>query len=208
MPTTTRAPLAPFLPLAALALVALLLPFPGSLSVVVSRWAVSSTAALPSIDLLSLGAVGALGAVTAATVLHAWRAHRDRLPAVLGASAGVVLAYAASETAKALLTQARPCARWAGAADCPPAGDWSLPSNHATVAVAAAVVVALATRSARATWAAVVLALLVAAGRVLEGVHYLHDVALGAVLGAVVAAGAGWCAVVVHRRLRAGRPRG
>lgn len=187
--------------LAALAVVALLLPFPGSLSVVVSRWAMTSTAALPAVDLVSAGAVGALALVTAAAVLHTWRAQRDRLPAVLGASAGVVVAYGLSEGLKVVLEQGRPCARWAGAAHCPPAGDWSLPSNHATVAGAALVVIALATRSVWITWVAAGLAALAAAGRVLEGVHYLHDVALGMLLGMVVTAAAAAVAVRLRRRL-------
>jgi undecaprenyl-diphosphatase len=196
----------PFAVLAVLAAVALLLPFPGSLSVVVSRWAMTETAALPAVDLLSTGAVGALALATAAAALHAWRAHRDRLPLVIGASLGVGVAYALSEGMKVVLAQGRPCARWDGAAHCPPAGDWSLPSNHATVAFAALVVIGLATRSASATWVAGGLGVLAATGRVLEGVHYLHDVALGALLGMVVAAGAAAAAGRVHRLLSRGEP--
>jgi undecaprenyl-diphosphatase len=200
MHVTSRIQPAPFATIAAVAVAALLLPFPGSLSVVVSRWAVTSTAALPAVDLLSAGAVGALALATAAAALHTWRVHRDRWPLVLGASVGVVVAYLLSEVLKVALAQGRPCARWAGAAHCPPAGDWSLPSNHATVAFAALVVIALAMRSAWVTWVAAGLAVLAAAGRVLEGVHYLHDVALGALLGMVVAAGTAAAAGRLRRR--------
>lgn len=198
--TSRQVPTAPFATLGVLVAVVLLLPFPGSLSVVVSRWAVASSAGLPMIDLVSLGALGLLAAGVVVTAVRAWRRHPGRLPAVLGAAAGVVLAYGTSEAAKVLLVQGRPCARWDGVPHCPPAGDWSLPSNHATVAFAAVVVIAVAARSTWATWAAVVVALLAAAGRVLEGVHYPHDVALGAVVGLSVAAGAAWCGVVLRRR--------
>lgn len=195
-----HAPITPFAALGALLAVVLLLPFPGSLSVVVSRWAVTSSAGLPMIDLVALGALGVLAAGVLVTGVRAWRLHPGRLPAVLGAAVGVVLAYGTSEAAKLVLLQARPCTRWDGVPHCPPAGDWSLPSNHATVAFAAVVVIAVAARSAWVTWNAVAVALLAAAGRVLEGVHYPHDVALGAVVGLAVAAGAAWGAVILRRR--------
>jgi undecaprenyl-diphosphatase len=49
---------------------------------------------------------------------------------------GVVLALAVSELVKVLVAQDRPRRTVAGlgaVARCPPIGDWSLPSNHATV---------------------------------------------------------------------------
>ncbi|WP_007027425.1 phosphatase PAP2 family protein, partial [Saccharomonospora iraqiensis] len=57
-----------------------------------------------------------------------------------------VLAYLVSETAKSVLRQDRPCHAMpdvTALAGCPPAGDWSFPSNHATIAGAAAVAVLL-----------------------------------------------------------------
>ncbi|MFD3498909.1 phosphatase PAP2 family protein [Streptomyces sp. NPDC058676] len=70
-------------------------------------------------------------------------------------------------------------------AACPPPGDWSFPSNHATIAGAAAVTLALVRRTA--LWLTAPLALLMASSRVFVGVHYPHDVAAGLALGAAVA---------------------
>ncbi|MFB7252369.1 phosphatase PAP2 family protein [Microbacterium sp. NPDC056234] len=114
---------------------------------------------------------------------------RSRLVAGAG---GVVVAYAVSEGAKLLFAQPRPCSRWPIAAECPPVGDWSLPSNHATLAFGAVVVVAFALGRTWTTWFAVAIAALVAIGRVAQGVHYLHDVALGALLGLVVTTAVVW----------------
>ncbi|WP_436319203.1 phosphatase PAP2 family protein [Streptomyces virginiae] len=83
-----------------------------------------------------------------------------------------------------------PCRAVAGAAAslvrCPPPGNWSFPGNHATVAGAAAVALALAVR--RLAPLVVPLALLMALSRVFVGVHYPRDVALGLLLGGSVAA--------------------
>ena len=69
---------------------------------------------------------------------------------------------------------------------CPPHGDWSFPSNHATIAGAAAVALALAWRGT--PWLTAPLALLMAFSRVFVGVHYPHDVrSAGLALGALVA---------------------
>lgn len=99
---------------------------------------------------------------------------------------GAILAYVLSEGGKLLFAQARPCSVWQIAGECPPPGDWSLPSNHATLAFGAAAVIAVIVGRSWLTWSAIALASLVAVGRVAQGVHYVHDVALGAILGVVV----------------------
>ncbi|QOR70082.1 phosphatase PAP2 family protein [Ruania alkalisoli] len=147
------------------------------------------------IELLSEVTLLALALATAATGILAWRRSKERRALLFAASAGVVCAYGLSETAKLLFAQERPCTRWALPGECPPPGDWSLPSNHATLAFGAVIVIALATRHAWVTWAALTTAILVGTGRILQGVHYLHDVAFGALLGASVPAVA---ALIIH----------
>jgi len=98
------------------------------------------------------------------------------------------VAYVCSELVKSGIDEERPCRAVSGALTplvaCPPHGDWSFPSNHATIAASAAVGLALA-------WPAigrltVPVALLMAFSRVFVGVHYPHDVGVGLVLGALV----------------------
>jgi membrane-associated phospholipid phosphatase len=120
-----------------------------------------------------------------------WRARTGSpLPVAraLLAPAVTVLAYLLSEVTKDLWQVERPCRTLgdlATIAACPEYGDWSFPSNHATVAGAAAV--AIAWSGVRLGWFAVGVALFAAASRVFVGVHYPHDVVAGLVLGAVVA---------------------
>ncbi len=102
---------------------------------------------------------------------------------------GTALAYVISETVKSMIDEERPCRAVKGAltplVECPPHGDWSFPSNHSTIAGAAAVGLALAwPRIAALT---LPMAVLMAFSRVFVGVHYPHDVAVGLVLGALVA---------------------
>ncbi|MEV4821849.1 phosphatase PAP2 family protein [Micromonospora sp. NPDC049274] len=100
-----------------------------------------------------------------------------------------LLAYASSEWLKTVVDEDRPC-RAAGraiiAGTCPPPGDWSFPSNHATLAGALALTTLLLSR--RLGLVALPLAVLAAFSRVFVGVHYPHDVAAGLLLGALVAA--------------------
>ena len=142
-----------------------------------------------AVTAVSEGGLVVLGLLLA---IAAWRA-RSRGPrqvatAVLG-GAGVVLALAASEILKVLAAQDRPCRAVAGldaVAACPAVGDWSLPSNHATLAAALAAALIWVVPG---WWPlAASLALLIAAARVGLGVHYPHDVVDGLVLGSVVAA--------------------
>ncbi|MFD3543009.1 phosphatase PAP2 family protein [Streptomyces sp. NPDC058662] len=123
-----------------------------------------------------------------------WRSRSRRDPrtvalAVLAAPV-TALAYVVSEAAKSTVDQDRPCRAVTGAAvaliECPAYGDWSFPSNHSAIAGAAAVALALAVR--RLALLTVPLALLMAFSRVFVGVHYPHDVAMGLLLGASLAA--------------------
>ncbi|MGW0861484.1 phosphatase PAP2 family protein [Streptomyces sp. NPDC002611] len=121
-----------------------------------------------------------------------WRARRDtpRAFAIAAlAPLATAVAYVCSEALKSAVTQERPCRAVAGAAaslaECPPHGDWSFPSNHATIAGAAAVALALVRRAL--LWLTAPLALLMAFSRVYVGVHYPHDVVAGLALGTLVA---------------------
>ncbi|AQS68309.1 phosphatase PAP2 family protein [Streptomyces pactum] len=124
-----------------------------------------------------------------------WRSRRDSHHAFAIAALAplaTVVAYVCSELLKSGFTQDRPCRAVAAAAPslagCPPPGDWSFPSNHATIAGASAVALALVRRAV--VWLTAPLALLMAFSRVFVGVHYPHDVAAGLLLGTVVAAAA------------------
>ncbi|WP_019816338.1 phosphatase PAP2 family protein [Saccharomonospora saliphila] len=140
-------------------------------------------------------------------VLRFWHARAEKAtrmgPALL-APVATVVAYAVSESVKSVLEQDRPCRAVPGAvsplADCPSFGDWSFPSNHATIAGAAATAVLLSRRPGRSAtgdgsgtrlWIgpfAVCLGALVACSRVFVGVHYPHDVLTGFLLGTAIAA--------------------
>ncbi len=121
-----------------------------------------------------------------------WRARRDSAQAfaiAVLAPLATAVAYVGSELLKSLVEQERPCRAVAGAAAslaaCPPHGDWSFPSNHATIAGASAAGLVLVRRALVALTAP--LALLLAFSRVFVGVHYPHDVVAGLLLGAGVA---------------------
>ena len=124
-----------------------------------------------------------------------WRARCDspRAFAIAAlAPLATAAAYVCSELLKSVVTQERPCRAVPEATTplsvCPPPGDWSFPSNHATIAGAAAVTLALTRRALIRLYAP--MALLMAFSRVFVGVHYPHDVAAGLVLGALVAVAA------------------
>ncbi|KOT31136.1 membrane protein [Streptomyces caelestis] len=121
-----------------------------------------------------------------------WRArHADTRAFAIAALAplATAVAYVCSEVLKSVVTQERPCRAVTGAApslaECPPHGDWSFPSNHATIAGASALALVLVRHALVLLTAP--LALLLAFSRVFVGVHYPHDVAAGLLLGAVVA---------------------
>lgn len=123
-----------------------------------------------------------------------WRSRARHDPRAVAlavlAPLATAVAYVASELVKSSVDEERPCRAVAGAAasllTCPATGDWSFPSNHATIAGAAAVALALAVR--RLALLALPLALLMAFSRVFVGVHYPHDVAMGLLLGASLSA--------------------
>ncbi|WTH50733.1 phosphatase PAP2 family protein [Streptomyces sp. NBC_01550] len=102
---------------------------------------------------------------------------------------GTVAAYAISEALKLVVDEERPCRALReveAITECPPTGDWPFPSNHATLAAALAVGLAML----RPRLATLTLSLAGAAAllRLLVGVHYPHDVLAGAILGGTVVA--------------------
>ncbi|WP_084145697.1 phosphatase PAP2 family protein [Amycolatopsis jejuensis] len=120
-----------------------------------------------------------------------WRARPggpERMAAALLVPIGTVLAYGLSELVKAFVHEQRPCRGLPVTAivgKCPPPGDWSFPSNHSTIAAAAALGAAFAWRRG-APWLAVFAALM-GFSRVFVGAHYPHDVLIGLALGAGIA---------------------
>ncbi|MFK3980082.1 phosphatase PAP2 family protein [Micromonospora sp. NPDC050397] len=122
-----------------------------------------------------------------------WAGH-GRNPLLL-AGAGLTLvvtagAYGLSEGLKLVVDQERPCRALSGVepmATCPAVGDWSFPSNHATIA--AALAVGLAVVVPKLALVTLPLAGATALLRVVAGVHYPHDILAGLTLGGVLAAG-------------------
>ncbi|UNZ17505.1 phosphatase PAP2 family protein [Streptomyces sp. 891-h] len=146
------------------------------------------------LELATEGTLVALGLLLLWVGWRGWRDGRTKDPRVVGTvltGVGTVVAYAASEALKLVVDEERPCRALSGAhpvAECPPTGDWSFPSNHATLAAALAVGLAMTLPRL----AAVTLPLAGAAAllRVLVGVHYPHDVLAGALLGSACAVAA------------------
>ncbi|MER6015189.1 phosphatase PAP2 family protein [Streptomyces bluensis] len=135
-------------------------------------------------------------------VLGWWRSRRAGAVAAVTALAvpvAVVAAYGVDALLKLLVREDRPCRslRVRTLEACPAPGDWSFPSNHAAIAVAAAVALLFVSRRLGAV--AVVAALAMAASRVWVGVHYPHDVATGMAVGGCVALG---LMILVRRRAR------
>lgn len=122
-----------------------------------------------------------------------WRGRRVGAEAAVTALAVpvvVVAAYGIDSLLKAAVRENRPCQslRVATLEACPASGDWSFPSNHATIAAAAAVALFFVSRRLGAV--AAVAALAMAVSRVWVGVHYPHDVVAGVVIGTLLAFGA------------------
>lgn len=131
--------------------------------------------------LLSLVAAWAVTAV-----MLVWRKKVESLLRLIAGGAGSVLAYALSEVLKRAFTQTRPCTTQDVLAACPPAENWSYPSNHTVIAAALAISMILSVPvSAVFT---VPLAFCAGAARVVAGHHYPHDVVAGVVLGISVTA--------------------
>jgi membrane-associated phospholipid phosphatase len=142
---------------------------------------------------------------------------------VMAVPVAVGLAWGVSEALKQLWRVDRPCrllVSFPGWAQCPPAGDWSFPSNHAAIAGALTVGIVVIAWRLGSGWTGV-LALsagpVVVVSRVVAGAHFPHDVVVGAVLGGIVAAMTAIVFVLItpplierlrhSRRLWAGGPR-
>lgn len=133
-------------------------------------------------------------------VLAWWRARRTGPEAgglSMAVPVAVCAAFAVSSVVKLMVREVRPCRTLhvTGTLEaCPARADWSFPSNHATIAAAAAVALLFVSRALGAL--AVLAALAMAVSRVWVGVHYPHDAAAGLLVGAVCAA---VCMVLARR---------
>jgi len=140
-------------------------------------------------------------------LLAAWglrRVHADRLILALLVGSSAVAAYLTNEALKLLIAQQRPCIDLIVDPRCPGPDSWSFPSNHTAIAFALATATVLVALT-RWAWCAYIAAVAAAASRVIDGVHYPHDVAAGAAVGTCVTA---CCALLVgyavqRRRRRA-----
>jgi membrane-associated phospholipid phosphatase len=130
-------------------------------------------------------------------VLAAWWFARGEdavaMAAVLAAGVSVVVATFLNIAIKSGVSEIRPCRAVPGVflvQPCPPASDYSFPSNHTVVASAATAALVLACRQLGRRWLAwvsVAAMLLMAFSRVYVGAHYPHDVLGSFVVGTVVA---------------------
>ncbi|WP_405015121.1 phosphatase PAP2 family protein [Kitasatospora sp. NBC_01539] len=129
-----------------------------------------------------------LGLLAVLMLVAWWRARRTDgavMARALAAPLCVVAAFAADTALKGVLREPRPCRVLPAGPTleaCPAAGDWALPSNHTVIVFAGAAVLWLVDRRLGAL--ALVLAVAMGVSRVLVGVHYPHDVVLGALIGA------------------------
>ncbi|MGW1186226.1 phosphatase PAP2 family protein [Streptomyces drozdowiczii] len=130
-------------------------------------------------------------ALFAVLMLVAWlQARRQSAPQAIKALAVPVLTVAAfgvSTLLKQTVQENRPCQSLhvITLEACPAPGDWSFPSNHATLAAAGAV--ALWFVSARLGVIAAIGALAMGGSRVWVGAHYPHDILAGLAVGTLVA---------------------
>lgn len=158
-------------------------------------------------DLATEAVILVFGALVLVNLWRTRRADRRMRVSAFAAPVVTVLAYAISELTKTFVEQERPCRAVrnvvATVAECPESGDWSFPSNHSTIAAAAAVGLAVAWR--RLAVVVALLAVLEAFLRVFVGVHYPHDVIAGLLLGAIVAA-AGMAVATVLAKTRQAAP--
>ncbi|MFE0465125.1 phosphatase PAP2 family protein [Kitasatospora sp. NPDC058965] len=151
-----------------------------------------------------------LGLFAVLMLLAWWQARRADsvvMARVLASPLIVVVAYLANSLLKSLVQEVRPCQQLGTSTleACPGAGDWSFPSNHTVIAFAAAAALWFAYRWIG--WVALGAAVLMGASRVWVGVHYPHDVLVGAAVGLLVGLLLGWTAgraAPLVDRMRAG----
>lgn len=145
-------------------------------------------------------ALGGVLLLLALLVGTGWAAWRQRTPAFAGSLVvlvGTTVAYLMSEVLKLVIGQERPCRVFPAVTTweaCPAVGDWSFPSNHATVVGGLAVGLALLVP--RLALLTLPVAGTVAVVRVVGGVHYPHDVLAGLLFGATVTAA---CVILLAR---------
>lgn len=151
----------------------------------------SSSTAHEIVDATASKGLLVLVAITAVVTVVALRRGRADFLLIVSAGVGTIAAYAGGEMIKLLVTEERPC-RAIGietVTACPEAGDWSWPSNHATIAAAFATACVMVVRRLWPYVAAA--AALIAVSRVAAGVHYVHDILSGITLGIIVTAAFG-----------------
>jgi len=124
-------------------------------------------------------------------IVIAWwtarRADAAAMTAALAVPVAAVAAYLVNDAVKSIIAERRPCFAFPNAfllEKCPPATDYSFPSNHTVVA--AALTAALFLISRRFGFIAAVATAVMGWSRVYVGAHYPHDVAAGLVVGVVV----------------------
>lgn len=147
---------------------------------------VEGSAAAPTVGVVAEFGPLALVGITGLLVIWAWLNDRRAFWVLAASGVGVIVAYLTGEGLKLLVAEPRPCQVLDAAtvASCPPAGDWSWPSNHAVLAAAFATACVLA--MPRVIWLVAPVALAIAVSRVAAGVHYVHDIASGLALGVLV----------------------
>ncbi|MDH6113389.1 membrane-associated phospholipid phosphatase [Kitasatospora sp. MAP12-15] len=161
----------------------------GGLYTTVTRWAADSPHWLD--QLIKVWSDFGLGLFAVLMLWVWWHARRTSsvvMAQVLAAPVLVVVAYAVNSVLKSLVDEVRPCRQIVGSVSletCPQPTDWSFPSNHSVIAFAAAVALWFVSR--RIGRIALVAAVLMAVSRVWIGVHYPHDVVVGALVGTLVA---------------------